>query len=242
MPVIAAPLFWSAVVGGGSALAGGALAAHASGKSADAQVQAENQAAQLQKQAADNTLAFEKEQAANSRADSIAAQNANYGQFAYRQNTIRPYQGSGLAANNTLAQLLGLPPQNTTLPDLPATPNFSNSGQPSAPASGGSSPAVDGSASSISAYFKSKGAPDTETPYWVKEWPNLVARGKELGNPNYPMERLADADIFGKAAAPVARNLGSYAGMPPVAPTPLGTGTTLPFIPMTLGSYASGAA
>lgn len=251
------PLVVASIIGAGAGLMGGGLSANAARKAGDlqstaaeraAQLQADaaNRAAQLQADAAAKTLAFEQQQAGQTRADSIAAQQANFGQWGYHQNTIRPYQGTGLNAENSLAQMLGLPAVNTQLPDLPPPPSFATlptgSGAPP-PATGGSSASpVDGSAASISAFFKSKGVPDTETPYWVSKWPELVARGQQLGDPTYAMTRLSQADIFGKSASPAAQTVGSYAGMPPVAPTPAGTGYTMPFLPTTIGGYGSGAA
>lgn len=106
----------------------------------NAQIAAANQAAQLQKQAADNTLAFEKDQAATGRADNITSQNANYQQWLYRQGIIRPTQGTGLAAENSLAQMLGLPAINTSLPATPPPPQFSGqAGSGSAPTANASS-------------------------------------------------------------------------------------------------------
>lgn len=216
----AAPVI-SAGIGATANLFGGKHAAEENRRAAEANAKAIEQAAQLQKQASDQTLAFEKEQAARQRADDIAAQNANFGQWTYRQNTIRPIQGAGLQATNTLAQLLGLPAVDTNLPNLPAAPVFS--GQPSSGQPSGPLPNADGSAASISAYFKSRGVPDTETPYWVQKWPELVARGKEIGDPTYAQKRLAAAEVFGGAPTPnQPQTIARY-----VNPQPLGPGSQL---------------
>ncbi len=49
----------------------------------------------------------------------------------------------------------------------------------------------------LTAFFASKGVPPTEVPYWVSKAPELVARGKEINNPNYAMDRLNAADSLG---------------------------------------------
>ncbi len=209
---------------GGADITAAKVASNSNKYAVDAQTTAANNAAALQKQAADAALAFEKQQAAQARADNITAQNANYGQFGYRQNTIRPYQSLGVNAANTLGQLLGLPAIDTHLPDLPPPPQFGPQG--SAPSSGAppASPAgVNASngdiGAQISAYFKSRGVGDQETPYWVQKWAEFGAK-----DPAYFNKRLAAADSFGSggSAAPPP-TIGSMIGGP-VAPTPAGPG------------------
>ena len=221
-------------IGATAGLFGGKHQADAQVKAAEIQAKSQADAARQQAEAAAQTLAFEKQQASVRRADDIAAQQANYGQWGYRQNAIRPFQGSGLAANNTLAQLLGLPAQNTQLPDIPAAPQFQNLGDIAGVPQNAVGGPVDGSGASISAYLKTHGGDISETPYWVQKWPELVARGKEIGQPNYPMTRLAAADSILKAQP---QNLGRLAGVP-MPPLPLGPGQQLPLIPGSLGSLA----
>lgn len=110
-------------------------------------------------------------------------------------------------------------------------------------------PPVDGSAESISAYFKSRGVPDTETPYWVGKWQELQQRGQEIGDPNYAMMRLSKADIFGgqggqqgtgdwqSGQGVTPTELSSY-GVPssPYASSPFGSSYTSPAIPGYLAS------
>lgn len=237
-------------VGAAASLFGGKKAAEANKEAAKLQSDASNLAGQRQAEAAANTLKFEKDQAAQTRADNITAQNANFGQWGYRQNTIRPYQGAGLAANNTLAQLLGLPAQNQDLPDLPSAPNFAGSGQTPSAAANRPLATIDASKPlqpQLAAYLKAQGGDPAEAPYFESKWAELNQRGQQLNDPAYAVKRLAAADSILKAsgqpaAAPQPQTIGMYAGMPPVAPTPAGTGSTLPFIPLSIGSYASGAA
>lgn len=81
-----------------------------------------------------------------------------------------------------------------------------------APNLGPGSLAFDGSRESISNFFKSRGVPDTETDYWVSKWPELVARGKEIGDPNYAMMRLNNAEILGGHYGSPAGGSGGFGG------------------------------
>lgn len=81
-----------------------------------------------------------------------------------------------------------------------------------APNLGPGSLAFDGSRESISNFFKSRGVPDTETDYWVSKWPELVARGKEIGDPNYAMMRLNNAEILGGHYGSPAPGGGGFGG------------------------------
>lgn len=89
------------------------------------------------------------------------------------------------------------PPPFTTMP-LPRTTEPGYTGDTQSIQSGGASGGVDGSASSIAAYYASRGVTPfaTSVDYWASKWPALVARGEELGDPNYAMNRLAAADEF----------------------------------------------
>lgn len=130
MPVVAT-LIGAGIVGGTQIYAANKNS-NAATTAANDQEAAANQAAQLQATAAANTLAFEKSQADQTQSNFIASQGANYNQWLYRQGITRPYQSTGLSAENSLAQMLGLPAINTTLPDTPPPPVF-QTGDPGGP-------------------------------------------------------------------------------------------------------------
>ncbi len=48
-------------------------------------------------------------------------------------------------------------------------------------------------------YFTAQGVGTEEVPYWMGEWANLEARGRELNDPNYAMMRLGKADALVRA-------------------------------------------
>ena len=62
----------------------------------------------------------------------------------------------------------------------------------------------------IAAYGKSRGVENFDPGgYWMSKWPELQARGQELGDPNYAFMRLSKADEF---TAPGARYGAGTAG------------------------------
>lgn len=78
---------------------------------------------------------------------------------------------------------------------------------------------------------------DTDYAYWIGKWPELVARGIELGNPNYADQRVLgmgagglDVPPFGPYAIPptAAHYVPPYPGD---APTPVPTPLPLPDLP-----------
>jgi hypothetical protein len=85
------PLVIAGIVAGAGAIGGAAIGAHASGKAADAGVNAANYAADLQKQAADQSLAFQKEQ------------------YNTSQQQMQPWLSAGKGALTNLQYLLGIP-------------------------------------------------------------------------------------------------------------------------------------
>lgn len=160
-------------------------------RAADIASKSASDSAALQKQSSDDTLAFTRQQAQNDYRNQEITRRANYDQYAASQNRLK-----------FLDSEVGLPERQVQDYVASQDPNFTGTpsagqvlGTPRGPA-----PSVDGSAASISAYFKSRGVPDSETPYWVSKWPELVARGKEINDPNYALSRLAKADIFGGGA------------------------------------------
>lgn len=49
----------------------------------------------------------------------------------------------------------------------------------------------------LNAYFTKHGVSTHETPYWVSKAPELVARGREINDPNYASTRLSQSEVFG---------------------------------------------
>lgn len=94
---------------------------------ANEQADAAKYAANLQSQSAQQALEFAKMQSAQEQANFIAAQTANYGQWAAQQARLAPYQKLGAGASSILARGLGFDPSSVSLPALPAAPQFTNS-------------------------------------------------------------------------------------------------------------------
>lgn len=115
---------WSQLFGAAGNIGSALIQSNAAGNASEAQAAAAKYAADLQAKAAADTLGFEKDQAGLNQSNYVTAQNSNYDQWLYRQGLVRPYQSTGLGAENTLAQMLGLPAINTNLPNTPARPTF----------------------------------------------------------------------------------------------------------------------
>lgn len=91
----------------------------------------------------------------------------------------------------------------------------------------------------ITQYYASKGVTPrpTSIDYFVSKWPELEARGLEIGNPNYAMDRLAAAEEFG-GSWPSSGGAGGYdfgAGTKPYKEFTLGDFTKDPGYQFTLG-------
>ncbi len=100
MPIgIGAGTAIAGIVGGGAALASGALQSHAAGNAADLNTQAANHAADVQAQSARDALAFQRQQAAQDFNNAQAASRGNYDQWAARQGRL-----------STLGQMVGQKP------------------------------------------------------------------------------------------------------------------------------------
>jgi hypothetical protein len=97
------PLAAIAAIEVAGSIGGAAIASHGATKAADAQVSAANYAASLQKQAADESLAFQKQQ------------------FATQQSQAMPWLQSGYSALANLDYLLGLSPQQGSVPGANST-------------------------------------------------------------------------------------------------------------------------
>jgi hypothetical protein len=177
----------------------------AANQAAAAQAAAAKYQADKIAEAAAAALQFQKDEAAQTQKNWLATNNANYdqwlaganfdyGKYKTQYDNLAPYRGIGAGATQTIAGLLGVPMQQTA-PAATWTPPANpfaggGSGAPSGPAA-----AVDASkgdlAGQISAYFKSRGVSDSETPYWVQKWGEFGAK-----DPAYFNQRLAGADIF----------------------------------------------
>lgn len=189
---IAIPL----AIAGGSAAAGIVGAKMQSGAAHDAataESSAAKYAADQQTKANAEALAFSKQQGENAFQNTEAARQGNYGMYAAAQRRL-----------GSIGSLIGAAPRE--IPDyVPGVdPHFDGSAAtPGAPSSGGAAPGIDPSkgdlAGQISAYFKSRGVSDQETPYWVQKWGEFGSK-----DPAYFNSRLAQADIFGKGGAPTA--------------------------------------
>jgi hypothetical protein len=214
---------------GTAALIAGLAAAGASGASAayGAHKQSEANQAATAASATSNAAALAEQQ----RQDAIQKQEFDQQQAALQkqwdaQQAIRaPYRQAGATALSQLGSILGM--------NFGSGGGGSSAGAPM-PAATGPAPAgidwtapPDQLASSLTNYFQKAGKPATEVPYWVTQAPSLVARGKELNDPNYANKRLAAADIFGGGgASPVSSVLPPR----PLAPqiTPMGGNALAP--------------
>ncbi len=245
--VLTSPTLYSTIAGTVANIYGANKAASTALDAAQIQADASKYGVDAQTKATEAALAFQRQQAEAAYQASDAASRGNYGQWAARERRL-----------GDVGALIGAKPRE--IPDYVQQPDpmLNGGGTPGAPSpapsvgqvlSNGPAAPVDGSAASISAYFKSRGASDAETPYWVSKWPELVARGKEINNPNYAMQRLAAADTFGggggSSAAPapaparptmplttqpgsVGQLLAQY-GAPVISPQP--------YAPYSVGSY-----
>lgn len=247
-------------IGATASLFSGKGQANAAKEAAQIQADAENKAAQLQADAARNTLAFETQQAGQNQSNFQAAQNANYNQWLYRQGIVRPYQQSGLNAENTLGQMLGLPAIDPTMPSTPPPPSFQTVGMPgtpptNAPQSSGPnySPLVDAlnkgqsPQAVIDQFNKSQGPASTGETYAWRSIPNAPGGGV-VEIPGGAYLAPGPNGQWGYTGAPASSGTAATAGRyvlngPPVAPTPAGNAVTLPFVqpPGTLGAYLNGA-
>lgn len=198
-----------------SGIAAAAASSTASAIAAKKQSQTAKEVAQIQTSSSDKALEaqtqsnrealdFQKQQAAQDLITHNATAKANYDQWAAREKRI-----------SSLGAALGLAPRD--IPAFVPTPgqtdapvsNPGNSGvaTPGLASGGLSAPGPNASPDDVghfvASYFASKGVKPqaTSVEYFVQKWPELVARGQELGDPDYPMKRLAAADEFGGGGA-----------------------------------------
>jgi hypothetical protein len=175
-------------------------------------------ASDAQSQASANQLAFLRQQATYDAASAEANRSGNYDQWAAKQRQL-----------GTVGQALGLPARDipayvplpaygggTTPAAAPGTgpaatvaPGVVGPG-PGPSATSGGLPQIDPSkpiGPQAAAYIQSRGGTPnpSSADYWQSKWPELVARGQQLGDPLYAQKRLAAADeLGGGGAAPAA--------------------------------------
>lgn len=220
--VLALPAFWGAVAAGTA----GAATVYGANKSSEAT----QQASQVQSQSNAAAIAEQQRQDDLQKQEFDQQQAAAKAQWDAEQNIRAPYRAAGASALGSLGDILGV--------------NFGGgasggSGAPSAAPMSAAGPmpqGIDWTApadqlgASLSGYFQKAGVPTTEVPFWVSKASELVARGKELNNPNYANERLAAADIFGGGSA--SRSTPISAVMPkvlaPALTTPVPTNALAP--------------
>lgn len=191
MPVLAIPMFWGAVAAG----TGAAATVYGANKQSDAtqnalksQIDANaRQQDYLKSQQEQDQRNFELTQKTN-QANFERTQQANYGQWAQRQRNAGPFIGAGTESNNALSDALGLP--RNAGPRVPSYNESFGGGSGGGPAAN-IDPTKGDIAGQVSAYFKSRGVADTETPYWAEKWNEFGAK-----DPAYFNKRLSDADIF----------------------------------------------
>jgi type II secretory pathway pseudopilin PulG len=187
---IAIPLITAAATAG-SSVAAAKMQSSAAKKAAALQAQSAASAQAAQTSATDQALQFQKDQAALDNARQETNRRADYDQWAARENRISTLgQALGLGARQIPGYVPG-PMSGQTPGTIAGTAGASGGDRLSAAAS------VDGSPASLDAFFKSQGVANSETPYWAGKWQELVARGKELNDPQYAAKRLAAAEVFG---------------------------------------------
>lgn len=208
--------FIGSIFKSGADVTAAGISASAAKDAANTSASAAKYEADQQTKANEETLAFEKQQAEAAYQSGESTRRANYDQWAAHEGTIASAAAKYGITRNIPAYVPGVDPMlNGTI----------NGATGTTPTGTTQSAAIDPSkgdlASQISGFFKSKGVSDAETPYWVSKWPELVARGQQVGDPNYAMTRLSQADVFG-GGAPGSMTAATSKPLP-FAPPPSGT-------------------
>ncbi len=200
MPAVAAaPLLWTAIAGAAGAGATAAANIYGSHKQSEASAEANKTTAASNAAA----IAEQQRQDAVQKQEFDAQQSAAKAQWDAQQAIRAPYRAAGASALGSLGDILGVNFNSGNSPSYASPAQPTATGAPSGPSGSSAAPAVDWTApapvlaQNLSAYFKAKGVPDTEVPYWVSKAPELVARGQELKDPAYADKRLSQANIFG---------------------------------------------
>lgn len=121
------PVVVAAIIAGGAAVGGAAISA--SGQKSASETAAAGTTAALD---------YTKTKDAQTRADAIAAQNANYAQYTAKTARLAPYLQAGAGASAMLNKGLNLPP--VALPPNPPPPQFAATFSGPTPASAGATP------------------------------------------------------------------------------------------------------
>lgn len=224
---VAIPLLTAGAAAGGK-IVGAAISSSASKDAAQQQTQAANYGADKQYQATEDSLAFQKQQAAVDQANWEATQHANYNQYLNRYNAAK---GLGSSIGFTLPDAPAYVPSTATLPSTPTTPMSGTLPAGSAP----QTPAASfGNLSDPSAWMGLVGSP-SQLATWVQQQnprlsPGMVQYyvGKIQGQPGAnPTEQAGSATYWsqkiqsdpttgGSSAAssasglPAARTLAAY--------------------------------
>lgn len=213
----------------GSAMQGRA-ADRASQITADAARYAADRTAEANAQALD----FERRMAQNAFANSEVGRRTDYGQWAARERRLG-FIGDevGMPAREIPDFIPGVDPQFGGSGGSGGAGGSSGGGMyPSRPENMPKDGEVNWSASpdvlrsQLSAFFKARGVADSEVPFWVSKAGELVARGREINDPNYANKRLAAADIFGGGASAGPAAPGGGTRPRPVARSPI----VMPFV------------
>lgn len=188
----------------------------ASVKTAQIQSDSADKSAQIQSDAANRSADLQAGSAREALDYSRGQSQLSLDQYNQQQVRLQPYRNLGNFA-------MGLPNEGAPAPlRLPS--------MQSGPQSSRSLPQIDSSkpiGPQAEAYITAQGGTPNPTSgaYWAVKWPELTARGHEIGNPNYALERLAAADELG-GGAPMTAGVAPTA-RPPVTlgykptPTPL---------------------
>lgn len=176
-------------------------------KSLDAQRTSDQAALELERQKATDSAALTREQMAQAKAQHDEDLEFQRERYTSAMQAWQPYQQAGQGIFGSLLDLTkGGRPGAVNLP-APRSAPMPGGGGASAGGGSGPAPKVDWTAppeqltEQLNGYFTGAGAATTETPYWVREAGNLVARGKELNDPDYANRRLMAAEVFGGGAA-----------------------------------------
>lgn len=209
-----------------AAAAASGASIYAANKTSDAATNAATLSSQANTQAID----FQKQQAESAYLNSEITRKANYEQWVPSQQRL-----------SSVGELLGMPARNITEYVPGVDPAFT--GNPAPPTSTTSiDPSKGDLTAQITSYLKSQGVSDAiiakDTPYWVGKWSELLARGKELNDPNYAMKRLSapytpgggTPPSYAPTTAPVTKSVGSYLSQPS-APNYAPTSLTPPLTP-----------
>lgn len=227
----------------------GAIAQSNANKDALAtQAETSKYAADLNAKAQAEALAFQRQLAESQYQTGETDRNANYGQWAAAQRRLGIVGDAlGLGPREIPAYVPGVDPRFTGGGSQMAL----GGGQQAAGAAPRGLPQIDPSkpiGPQAEAYIRSMGGTPNPTSagYWQSKWPELVARGQEIGDPQYALKRLAAADELGggeMSAAPAVRtaplpaNYGSIGSLLQYKPLTVSPGVQMSYQPGSFGSY-----